>query len=106
MGSAAAEGGLSVDRCGAGGCSSLNGDLDKFVDVLGAAPATAVALEIEFRLQLAGHDQPGASSLADIRLSNSLAKAHVHSLLLSDDYEKHSQYRPCLGFCQPTTVAE
>lgn len=82
MGSAAAEGGLQVCSSVAGGRNSLNGDVDKFVDVLGAAPATTVALEIEFGLQLAGHDQPRASCLADIRFGNSLAEAHIHGLLL------------------------
>ena len=53
------------------------------MDVLGAAPATSVTLEIEFGLQLAGHDQPGASGFTDIRFGNSLAEAHIHSGLLT-----------------------
>jgi hypothetical protein len=102
----AAETGLQVYRCGAGGCGSLDGDLDKFMDVLGAAPATAAALEIEFGLQLAGHDQPGASGLPDLRFGNSLAEAHVHWSAPYDDYEKHSQYMPRRPFCQPTGCGE
>lgn len=86
----------------AGSCGSLNGNLDKLMDVLGATPATPATLEIEFGLELAGHHKSGASSLADIRFGNSVAEAHVHGRLLADDYEKHSQYRPCLEFCQPT----
>ena len=61
----------------------MNGDVNKFMDVLGAAPTTTVALEIKFGLQLAWHDQPGASGLADIRLRNPLAEAHVHGRLLA-----------------------
>ncbi len=33
----------------------MSGNLDKFMDVLGAAPATAVTLEVKFGLKLAGH---------------------------------------------------
>jgi len=33
----------------------LSGNLDKFMDVLGAAPATAVTLEVKLGLELAGH---------------------------------------------------
>ena len=33
----------------------MRGDLDELMDVLGAAPATAVTLEVKLGLELAGH---------------------------------------------------
>ena len=51
-------------------------------------------------------DQSAASGLPDIRFGDSFAEAHIHGLLLVDDYEKRSQYRPCSENCQPTKVAE
>ena len=67
-----------VLRSRAGGCGALNGDLNKLMDVLGATPTAAAALEIKFGFELAGHNQPSASRLADLRFGNSLAEAHVH----------------------------
>ena len=75
----------------------MNGDLNKLMDVLGATPTAAAALEIKFGFELAGHNQPSASRLADLRFGNSLAEAHVHRSAPCDDYEKHSQYNALLG---------
>ena len=68
---------------GAGGCSSLNGDLNELMDVLGAAPATAVTLEVELGLELAGHHNSIPTGCSDFRLSDSFTQAHVHGMLPS-----------------------
>jgi len=77
----------------------LNGNFDKFVDVLGTAAAAATLLESEHRFELAGHHEPCSSGLTDIRLSDPVAQAYVHDNLC-DDYEKHYQYAIMSAFCQ------
>ena len=61
----------------------MSGDLNELMDVLGAAPATAVTLEVKLGFELAGHHNSGPTSCADFRLGDSFAQAHVHGIPLS-----------------------
>jgi hypothetical protein len=65
---------------GAGGCGSLSGDLDKLMDVLGAAPATAVTLEVKLGFELVGRHDSNLTSCSDFRFGDSFAQAHVHGI--------------------------
>ena len=51
------------------------------MDVLGAAPATAVTLEVKLGLKLAGHHNSIPTGGSDFRLGDSFAQAHVHGIL-------------------------
>lgn len=61
----------------------MNGDFDEFMDVLGAAPATAVTLEVKVGFELVGHHNSGPTRCSDFRLGDSFAQAHVHGILPS-----------------------
>ncbi len=43
----------------------MRGDLDKFMDVLGAASATAVTLEVKLGFELVGHHDSGPTRGSD-----------------------------------------
>ena len=43
----------------------MNGDLDEFMDVLGAAPATAVTLQVKLGFELVGRHDSGPSRCSD-----------------------------------------
>ncbi len=43
----------------------MRGNLDKFMDVLGAAPATAVTLEVKLSLELVGNHDSGPTRGSD-----------------------------------------
>jgi hypothetical protein len=59
----------------------LRGDLDKFMDVLGAASATAVTLEVKLGFKLVGHHDSSPTRRSDLRFGDSFAQAHVHGIL-------------------------
>lgn len=61
----------------------MPGDLDEFMDVLGAAPATAVTLEVKLGFELVGHHNSCPTRCSDLRLGDSFAQAHVHGILPS-----------------------
>ena len=64
-------------------------DIYKLMNILCATAAAAGFLETERCLELAGHDDPCASSFSNIGLGDSLAKAEIHSLgsfLIGTDY--------------------
>jgi len=90
----------------AGGCGSLHGDLDKLVNVLGATPATIIAFEIEFGLELAGHHESSASGLADFRLRNSIAQTHIHRLLFVTIMRSILSIDSARSFVNPSRAAE
>ena len=71
------EGKLPFCSAGAGSRCSLNGNLDKFVDILGAAAAAAILLEPELGLKLAGHHKSGLSGFSHVSFGDSFAKAEV-----------------------------
>lgn len=56
----------------------FDGELNEFVDILGAAAAAAVIHKPELRLELAGQDQPGPPGFTDIRFGDPVAQTNVH----------------------------
>jgi len=74
------KGKLPVCDAGAGSRCSLSGNLDKFVDVLGAAAAAAILLEPELGLKLAGHHESGPSGFSHVGFGDSVAETEVQGL--------------------------
>ena len=58
------------------------GELDEFVDMLGATAATAAVFQAELCLELARRDETGTPGFPNVRLGNSLAEAQIHDVLL------------------------
>lgn len=51
------------------------------MDVLGAAPTTAVTLEVKLGLELTGHHNSISTGCSDFGLGDSFAQAHIHGML-------------------------
>lgn len=80
-----------IGGTGAGRRRSLNGKLDELVNVLGAATATAAALQSELGFQLTRRDNARPPGFADIRFGDTVTDTDVHGSV-SIDYEKRSHY--------------